>query len=1316
MREVPARQEADDHTLAYYYKIAAYYRLDAAEQQRIVEVSHWYGEAGRRDPACLLEMLTLTQGHNLQDLPDITSVYSIAARQYGISLPVALPNQKYVRIRSALLAKISKDSSDRGFDPNLYAVAVSMHRGIFADSQFGEMVMEFFAAMGAFNESKVRLQDAWKKTKESKNRIATAIAGTRNAFVIVNKLAGVDDVSDKAIIWSLFYKISGSVMGRVHSSHLDNIYAAADRMEKRVERLYGLMREFFIWRMKLPADLIDLGVAPVYKSRFQRMVNISCLKINKYPTPKVVRNMPVADLDSGNRVNIVRCSVWGHNTLFMLLPGRNGKGLNFISSHPGRNFIEVSPWEQPFIRDGVSLKFRCGLFVDKTGELTLAEFSEPLTIHYISTGYKLKQTREIEKLGIPYQCATPIHVVARDKRIATDAARSVSGLRIPRELDIEGNVSPEEIRARIRGFASLADMDEIFIKPPKGMGGRGILSFNTRTELEEAVKHAVRICKDEGVIIQESVVCPLVEFRGAPAYWNLRVFISRDENARIVVGETAVRIGHGKVVNICKGAGVITLEALLALLGITGEAKRAFLEEFNRVCVLCFEAVERKADSIFDGGYHREILGGLSYADADHIGLDLMWDGKDFCFIEANDYSGGLSGLANAIEDEDGDAPVHGSIDAFYVTAERKARVYKQALEGLRQRKEFREYGARLFDLAGAKGLRFIFEALDHLEPGARERFFFDALEKLSALEGEITAVANPAAPVKLCEMLRDAALKGAGDGLSSATGNEVSQTSGVKTDSEKSYTTIFEGTPAEVTTFALASGIPGAANLCNVLNRALVRARARFEQLRHKETRIRLTQGDYVWARVDDYEILCIAVNALNHPSVLELEMEEELTHIATNPAIARLPCHQRALAIGIIEFLTDMYKTRLFHRMSITEQADILRVLLSPGLDIYRFHDVLIRTYSDQVKFRELLLLLKNHLSPAIMSRLVQLQMQPKPLSMLAYEYGQKPGTYDIRISTAMAQAHQRALSVLKLKLRKDTLDEADMLPLWREAEATDRTIAQIVLGDEIPQAKDLGLPASEDSLLRSQTSGIKRTPQALVTAEELGAGKIAFFMTKPDADEAGVSEAIINDLEEIYKDEAGTQKRFEILSVIVRENGLPADLAAEFYRPDHGAKPLFLKALVNYMGSGAVSLIILRCDPPAYKNVREVVGHWKGNVAGTLRAKYGVGYKKFPARKRDGTVVMKSIGMNKIHASNKRDNEPDECGSQAAMREIYVTHTIEELKGIFTEEAIAMLSQAKVAPAEAAEDEAADTARPCDSTSPVSAAPVTSVSHSP
>ncbi|MDD5099292.1 MAG: hypothetical protein PHP35_03040, partial [Candidatus Colwellbacteria bacterium] len=709
------KEQIDDSTLAYYYKIATYYYLDAAGRAEIIRALAWFDAEVKRDPLHLKDMVTAADNYSKEKMPEISQVGSLAASHFALTAEAKAPNALYIRLRAALAAKLPQDAEDRGFDVALFAVARNLYRGISQDETFAGLMTRFFEVVGALNEAKAGLQESWKVTTKSKPRLATLVAGTRNIFLLYNNIAAASDVSQARMIWSIFYKMSGSVLGTSHSSHLSAIYEATSGMPSFAAGIYSDMRRFFIARMGIRQELIDTGVDIDYKSRFNRLQNISALKINKKPAPVVVRNFSVAQLNS--RVNFVRWTIWGHNTLYMLDAHRR----LFLQGEIDSNLIIANPWEQEPIYTGDSIQLRTGLLLDKEGRLTLAEFSEPITVHYLAYSFKAEEVRVIESLGIPYQCATPIHSVARDKRLAMAAVEGIPGLRLPREIHIDTTDDREAIAGKVHAFAATG-IKEFVVKPPRGMGGKNIKFFSAETEVEETIDWTDKINNKDGVIVQESITCPLVSLRGVPSYWNLRIYLSRDREGRVGTGGeegTAVRIGPDKVVNICKGASVIRLSELIRLLGFDAAKKKAFLEEFEAVSVNCFYAVERYAASLHNGGYYREILGGTSYSEADHIGLDLMWDGEHFAFIEANDFSGGLSGLAKAKGEDDDeeeagdDGQSDGSIKTFYVTAERKARIYQSALNTYRARQDYQQYGKRMLELSGAMGVRLMLEILD---------------------------------------------------------------------------------------------------------------------------------------------------------------------------------------------------------------------------------------------------------------------------------------------------------------------------------------------------------------------------------------------------------------------------------------------------------------------------------------------------------------------------------------------------------------------------------------------------------------------------
>ncbi|MDD4987173.1 MAG: nucleoside-diphosphate kinase, partial [Dehalococcoidales bacterium] len=204
------------------------------------------------------------------------------------------------------------------------------------------------------------------------------------------------------------------------------------------------------------------------------------------------------------------------------------------------------------------------------------------------------------------------------------------------------------------------------------------------------------------------------------------------------------------------------------------------------------------------------------------------------------------------------------------------------------------------------------------------------------------------------------------------------------------------------------------------------------------------------------------------------------------------------------------------------------------------------------------------------------------------------------------------------------------------------------------------------------QTQTSGIKRG--ALINPPELDS--IAFVMIKPD----GVmhTEAIIKDFE---------QRGLEVLSVVIRESGLSEEVASRLYAEhDKQGSRLMFRALIQYVGSGKVTLLILRSSTsPAYEKVREALGKWDGKAKGTMRNTYGVTYKKFTVYSAAKGSAEKKLSCNKIHGSDS---------IFAVRRELYITHTQEELQTVFTPDSIALLLEAVSQPVITTEAPASDT----------------------
>ena len=161
-----------------------------------------------------------------------------------------------------------------------------------------------------------------------------------------------------------------------------------------------------------------------------------------------------------------------------------------------------------------------------------------------------------------------------------------------------------------------------------------------------------------------------------------------------------------------------------------------------------------------------------------------------------------------------------------------------------------------------------------------------------------------------------------------------------------------------------------------------------------------------------------------------------------------------------------------------------------------------------------------------------------------------------------------------------------------------------------------------------------------RSFFSKEDIREQKIAFAMLKPDA--AEYTESIIDDL---------SKAGFEIVLRIERER-LNKEVVEKFYA-EHKGKDFFA-SLVDYVGSGRVTLLVLKGGKEAYKQLRDIVGPFDGSKEGSLRNKYGVEF----------TPV---VAKNKIHASDS---------FEGVLEEMKIVFSKKELLKVFSQEALDLI----------------------------------------
>ena len=419
---IPRNEEVEDWMLSYYYRFAIYSSFATPEKATVVEAANWLADTVAYDPMALGDLLTLAESYDVSSLPEPQEIMAGVRRHYALSNDEPLITSAAVRLRALFVSRLPKEIGP-AFDPILYALAIGLARNAMADAGFQMVMNGYFAAVENFNAARIALGDAWVVNADSRKKMAVLVATTRAIFVLATGLSACEDMSTADRVWSLVYKLASGTL-KIESSDLSLVHDATVGLEGQLQVLYRDLHAVYVDRMQVDADLLDLGVDQGWKPRFTRMKDIASLMINRYPLPQVVRAYPVERLAVNSRVNILRWTEWNHNPLYILQHAETGEGVNFIMNNP---------WSYRGSFAGDALTIEYGLLREEDGSLVFAEFSEPLTVHYISFWYTSEYADTFERMGIPCQAPRPVHEITQDKKLATDAVRSDSEVRVIRE-------------------------------------------------------------------------------------------------------------------------------------------------------------------------------------------------------------------------------------------------------------------------------------------------------------------------------------------------------------------------------------------------------------------------------------------------------------------------------------------------------------------------------------------------------------------------------------------------------------------------------------------------------------------------------------------------------------------------------------------------------------------------------------------------------------------------------------------------------------------------------------------------------------------
>jgi hypothetical protein len=142
----------------------------------------------------------------------------------------------------------------------------------------------------------------------------------------------------------------------------------------------------------------------------------------------------------------------------------------------------------------------------------------------------------------------------------------------------------------------------------------------------------------ENVLLQERIESSPVIIHNQRQEWNVRVFVSKDDQGRPKVSDMVVRIGpYGSVINGTKGASWVTLESLSAYLGLDDSGLNRLKDDISKASKEMFAATQ-------EAMAEDDLLKGSAVA-TDYMGVDIMVrnEGSSLVpyLIEANGFRSG---------------------------------------------------------------------------------------------------------------------------------------------------------------------------------------------------------------------------------------------------------------------------------------------------------------------------------------------------------------------------------------------------------------------------------------------------------------------------------------------------------------------------------------------------------------------------------------------------------------------------------------------------------------------------------------------------
>lgn len=385
------------------------------------------------------------------------------------------------------------------------------------------------------------------------------------------------------------------------------------------ERSYNFLRELIISKTDLTdsefSDMTEIGfssVQPRSKFLFQytRLAEVASIVKEGFGRPvRFERNLDT------QREGLSEYPVLGIHyrmgaiQMYVLAEIRKREDLAGVLSQ----FCEIKH-DSTVDRDIVVVS--SGLFYDKAGNLTLAEFKAPLRVHYSVFHLKDRRLTEVRDTGIPVPFSPELAPVSSDKSLYLEFFAD-SGLPIPfqvtwplektRELGTEQAL--KEVKQLLIQFAAKDHhLESVFIKPAKGSKGENAKPFKLRANpwvrfyeqqeespleyneqqelLQRAAEHIVYLGDDAIIqsniekynfrfLIQDSIrlghLEGTVDFvlrqifgrrvkHDAEIDWVIRNIISRDDAGNPVVLARRIIVNDKGVANTGQGGVMIAIE------------------------------------------------------------------------------------------------------------------------------------------------------------------------------------------------------------------------------------------------------------------------------------------------------------------------------------------------------------------------------------------------------------------------------------------------------------------------------------------------------------------------------------------------------------------------------------------------------------------------------------------------------------------------------------------------------------------------------------------------------------------------------------